>query len=388
MFRHIFLHLRRTPLQAAGVLLFAAVLAAVLCGLHAANEAEQARYKTVSQTLPVKLTVTNLKGTKSDDLGIPSWMAESFTGTADSMGDLAGYIKDLQRKATWDVSKIGELSGSFRMVGTSAVDLCRELWAENGAAIRWAEGYDASCLAGEARVCLIPADMGAPADPGTVRVYLTEDDVTEFTVAGTVRGGGENTLYCPFLALEAALEEIGAECTLDAMSATLKDNNLLEEFRGVMGLWYIEPDPGGMNVTWPGGRFKTYLYALDINDAQLRAAGETLRSSLAVNRVCTMLVFMLSAGAGFFVGFLMIRQRKREIALMRTLGEADGRVYMSFALEQMVCVLLGTVLGGAYFGWQPADRLGLFVLIYFAGLSAALGVFLRGNLMSAMKEEE
>jgi hypothetical protein len=73
---------------------------------------------------------------------------------------------------------------------------------------------------------------------------------------------------------------------------------------------------------------------------------------------------------------------------MRTLGEANGRVYCSFALEQMVCVILGTAAGGAYFAWQPVGRLLLFALIYFVGLSAALLVFLRKNLLSTMKEDE
>lgn len=396
MLTYILLRIRRTPLPALAVLLFAAVLAAVLCGLHASNEAELAHFQEVYQTLPVKLTVTNLKGTKSDGLGIDSDFAQSFTGVTDQWlpDDLADYVKDVQRKTSRGISQIGDAWGEFRIMGSSSVDLCRELWPENGAMIRWADGYDASCLAGTERVCLIPSDldsdMDGKTDSGTIQIYFAEDKPYEFTIVGTVMGGGENTLYCPFLAMEHILLEADeyGYYSLDAMCATLKDNDLLEEFREAMLRWYIEPDPSGLKTKWEDGWYEYYQYALDINDAQLQAASETLESSLTVNQISTLLVFVLSAGAGFFVGFLMIRQRKREISLMRTLGEANGRVYCSFALEQMVCVILGTAAGGAYFAWQPVGRLLLFALIYFVGLSAALLVFLRKNLLSTMKEDE
>lgn len=389
MLTHIFLRFRRTPLPALGVLLFAAVLAAVLSGLHAANELELKQYEQVYRTLPVKLTVTNLKGTKSDDLDIYHQYEALFTGEDPYADNLSAYIKDIQRKSTWSACKVEGFSG-YSLIGTSTVELCRELWPENGGAVLWTDGYDAGCLTGDQLVCLIPSGMDTDGDDqedsGKITVHLTEEQSYEFTIVGTVTGGQD--LYCPYLTLKNIAAEIGSFHTLDAMNATLRDNTQLEEFRQAMLRWFIEPDPGGMQVTMPGGDYQKYFFALDINDSQLRAAAETLENSLTVNRICTLLVFVLSAGAGFFVGFLMIRNRKREIALMRTLGEANSRVYLSFALEQMLCAVLGTVAGGAYFLWQPADRLVLFCMIYFVGLSAALIVFLRGNLLSGMKEDE
>ena len=54
----------------------------------------------------------------------------------------------------------------------------------------------------------------------------------------------------------------------------------------------------------------------------------------------------------------------------------------------MLCVILGAALGGGYFMWQPAARLGLFITVYFVGLTAALLIFLHNNLLSTMKEDE
>ena len=54
----------------------------------------------------------------------------------------------------------------------------------------------------------------------------------------------------------------------------------------------------------------------------------------------------------------------------------------------MLCVAVGTVLGGSYALWRPVGQLGLFLAIYFLGLSAALLIFLRRNLLTTMKEDE
>ena len=117
-------------------------------------------------------------------------------------------------------------------------------------------------------------------------------------------------------------------------------------------------------------------------------AENTLQKSLTISAVGTALIFLLSAGTGAVIGGLMIRSRKREIRLMRTLGTPDGRIFGSFALEQLACVVLGVVLGGAAFLWRPLEQLLLFVVIYALGLTLALLVFLRKNLMATIKEDE
>jgi len=99
-------------------------------------------------------------------------------------------------------------------------------------------------------------------------------------------------------------------------------------------------------------------------------------------------VFILTAGAGFLTGFLIIRSRKRDIALMRTVGGSNVGVYFCFFLEQMACIILGIIFGGAYNLWQPIDKLLIFALIYIAGLSLALVILLNKNLLTTVKEDE
>ena len=73
---------------------------------------------------------------------------------------------------------------------------------------------------------------------------------------------------------------------------------------------------------------------------------------------------------------------------MRTVGASQRTIFAELSMEQMLCVVLGIILGGSYTLWQPIGNLVLFSIIYFAGLSTALIVFLRQNLLNTMKEDE
>ena len=73
---------------------------------------------------------------------------------------------------------------------------------------------------------------------------------------------------------------------------------------------------------------------------------------------------------------------------MRTMGASAAAIFAEFALEQVLCLAAGVLLGGSYFLWQPLDRLALFGGIYTAGLAIALVIFLRKNLLTTIKEDE
>ena len=112
-----------------------------------------------------------------------------------------------------------------------------------------------------------------------------------------------------------------------------------------------------------------------------------MKTNIMINEISTALVFILSASAGFLVGFLLINRRKREIMLMRTMGTPDRIIFRDFALEQMICAFAGALFGGVFFLWWPIWRVGMFLAVYFVGLGISLTVFLKKNLLTAIKEE-
>lgn len=406
MLSHTVTRMKRAPLPALAVLLFAAILCIVLCGLEAANQKEIVDYQQICRTTPVTLTVTNLTGTQSDGLDAPAWVANVFSGDAFLPHSLKDYVKDLKIRTSYGVDsvQIGDAlieTEQMRIIGVTSQNLIgAESTLPGSANVTWREGFDESLLLEGERICLLPESMVAEGElPETVHMdysYVKWIDANtsvtlhyelDLTVAGT-HSTDSLSFYCPYHVVAGIYNGLEQRTKLDCVSAVLIDNDLQEEAAQHARYWFPEPNLAGEKLPWDYSTYSYYPYALRIDDSQLRAAEETLENSLTMNQICTALVFVLSAVAGFFIGFLMIRSRKQEIALMRTMGTPNMRIYVSFALEQMLCVILGTLLGGSYFLWQPAGRLTAFMGIYFVGLTVALQIFLHTNLLSAIKEDE
>lgn len=407
MLSHTFARFRRSPMAALGVLLFAAVLAAVLCGLQAANEAEIAHYEEVRHTIPVTVTVTNLTGTFSDKLDLPDWVISVFDGSHKVSNDFTEYVKDVKIRGCYPFQMTVEAEGfpiiqSGDLFAVTSFSAAEEL---ESAVITWKPGYDESIFAGTEAVCLVPEGFTEAEAADLTFIYIPKNfsagegpppryAYATLTVAGTYSlpdADASPKLYAPWAVLPPVYKQLELLPKADCISATLIDNDTIAEFREYSKNWFAEPNISGEHTDW---HYFTYVYydhypfALDINETLLKRAADTLETSIAINRASALLVFALSAGAGFFVGFLMVRSRKREITIMRTMGTPGFSIYLGFVLEQMLAVVLGTALGGACFRWQPITQLGLFVGIYFVGLTAALIIFLRKNLMSTMKEDE
>lgn len=388
MIRQTLRRILRSPVPALAVLLFAAALSAVLCGLQRANDLEQQRYEEILQTIPVHIVVTNLTGTATTDLGISNTFSELFTDP-DALGM---YVSDLQMVCKYVMA--GQFSNKT-LVGITSTALSPELWPENGTYIKWNEGYGESVFSGSDLVCLVPQSVAEKLEGGGEGSFIDADfnrwGADKYSVKLKIVGtyiGGDSNIYCPFEVCKEVYKKLEGFLQVESIRATLRNNNDLEELRTISKQWFAEPSPFGEKTpcNWHG--FTFFPYALSIKDELLQAAAKALRNSILTNRVCTVIVQCLSAAAGFLIGYLMIRTRKREIALMRALGTSGFRIYFGFALEQMVCYGLGIAAGGIVNLWNPAHRLGILAAIYFAGLSVSLVVMLRKNLLTTVKEDE
>ena len=176
----------------------------------------------------------------------------------------------------------------------------------------------------------------------------------------------------------------------DAASAVFVDNYKLEEFRDEMLDWFPEPNDTGEKTYWERGYHGLHYYpvAMKIDDSKLHAASAAMENSIKINSMCAYIVLGLSAVAGFFVGFLAIRSRKREITLMRSLGNSGLSIFAGCCAEQLLCLIIGTAVGGAAFMWRPLEQIGLFMGIYFIGTILSLVIFISRNLLQGQKEDE
>lgn len=406
MIKQILRRSAREPVPCAACILFAAVLTLILCYMHQSQEDEQRHYESTFHAIPVTFEVTKLNGNRLDDATpMPGYIADLFSDGSLLEPNFAGLVSDVQMRmshtGTWigtqeedraDASSAETPQITRRMVGITSLRMATELTPEFGGMIEWADGYDERIFASEQFVCVVPSTY-PDADEDVLSFSYRVDGGTQmheytcsFTIVGRYIDEGNSRLYCPYATMAYIYSRLSEPKKVQALTGTLTDNDDLARLREVASQWFAEPNPMGEPTPW--GENGYYPFALDIQDSLLEGLVSDMQSSLTINRIAAVLVFVLSAGVGFLAGFLVIRSRKREITLMRTLGTADHRVCMTLAAEQILYVAAGVIIGGSYSLWQPPGQLCLFAGVYIGGLTAALLVFTKASLLDTMKEDE
>lgn len=405
MFTRIIRNNLRRPLYSLAILLFALVMTVVLCYLHKAGEEEMRSFESTYVSVPVTFRVTDLDGSKPDL--IEGWIVDLFTEQG-MKPNLAPFVKALYTRISLDgkmlvgyeeIFGISEKIPVYEAVQIAAIDslyVAEELTEDWGGEVHWYEGYDESILSTEEKVCLVPESMQEWTELDLYFTYTYEIDGVFYTknaqalvkVVGYYVDKGNSRIYCPYPMAKLVCAELAKSKEMNEICAILNDNHNVEQLREVAAKWFAEPNPSGEKTEWGEFGYQYFFYALDIDDYMLRNLESNMKSSMQLNQLSSAVVFVLSAGAGFLTGFLVIRARKREIALMRTMGASHVGIFLQLALEQMACVAAGVFLGGAVFLWQPPQKLGLFAGIYFIGLSLALVIFLTKNLLTTIKEDE
>ena len=393
----------RRPMTSIAILLFAAVMTVVLCYLHMAGELEMRSFEETYASVPVTFRVTDFDGSKPDL--IQGWIVDLFTEQG-MKPNLAPFVEKLYTR----VSLNGQLVVGYEIINgkeypiyepirIAAIDslyVAEELTEDWGGMVHWFDGYDESILSSEELVCLVPESMQDQEMLDMYFTYTYEIDGVFYTkttdctakVVGYYVDKGNTRIYCPYPMVKKVCAELAMSKDMEEVCAILNDNTKLEQLREVAKKWFAEPNPTGELTEWGQFGYEYFFYALDIDDYMLLNLERNMKSSMQLNSLASMVVFVLSAGAGFLTGFLVIRSRKREIALMRTMGASHVGIFLQLAMEQMSCVLAGIFLAGAVFLWRPLDNLSLFAGIYFIGLSFALLIFLTKNLLTTIKEDE
>lgn len=402
MLSFAFKQAKRNLVSTLAVILFAAIVSGVLCGLQAMTDAKQRKYDEVYASAPVTLTVCNLTGTKTDDLNLAGFATRAFTKSLGITKSLAPYVKDVQIKMTmpfpYSLNVNGAPGNLLPVVGLTSPEMDRNLSAQNGQVITYFDGYGDYVFAEHLAVCVVPAWMmpeGTEAVTVSISFMYSKLPSTpptftnmSFRVVGTYEEEGVNNIYVPYSMTEYLCSSLDMPITADALRATVNDNYQMDAVRECAAHWFEEPSMTGEREPWRYAGFFYRPYALRIDDSALVAVEEELRNSMRLNEICTTLVIVFSAVAAFFIAFLTIRARKREISLMRSMGVPTSQTFLTLVAEQMACVGIGTVGGGLFFLWNPPLRLLLFLGIYCAGISLALLIFLNLNLLSNIKEDE
>lgn len=201
----------------------------------------------------------------------------------------------------------------------------------------WLDGYDPSFLCGDELVCLAPLATGVAVGE-TVSLSLDGAEKTltlELKVIGLYgkkyhSSNDSDIYYCPLKAMEAFLQRQGEPIAYNFVEMDLKNLQNLGKFKKEMTELGLSK---GASL-------------LSINDALLQHVTAKFRQHIRLLTMLLPILLTVVGGIGFGLSFLLLRGRKKEVAILRSLGTGRRRVFGMLLSESAIQVVLGTLLGG------------------------------------------
>ena len=233
--------------------------------------------------------------------------------------------------------------------------------------VEWMEGYDASIFQSDAMVCLVPNDWSTDYE-ATWECWIGENNYT-FTVSGiygnkfSSKDNG-SVYYCPVNTLKAIYEAEGWTFTYCGMEMDLQNLAELDEFKAEMKK--LKLDSGDTRLV--------------INDSQLQTVTSQLKRQVRLLETLLPVLLTLIAAIGFGSSFLLLRGRRREAAVLRSLGMKRAAVFGAFLFENLLQAVLGLLIG-CVIGWFTFGS-GALQPNYLAAL---LGCYLLGGAAAVWK---
>lgn len=221
----------------------------------------------------------------------------------------------------------------------------------------------------------------------------SESDVRHGAVSLKIVGtyspaSSSDPIYCPLEVTKDLSRSIGKRPLMSSGSFILQNTQDLNSFRGIlMSLGFVNQQAGsGSN---------TQALNFIINDRLLKNATGSVQNYLDFTNALYPVIYLLCAGIGFVVSYLLIRTRKPEFAIMRSLGTSRTASFLIFFIEQGLLCLLGTALGmvvsviatGQFSFNQFGTSLG-YVCFYLVGLGVAIAPMNRVNVMGILTARE
>ncbi|MBR5536586.1 MAG: hypothetical protein IKU58_01640 [Clostridia bacterium] len=250
--------------------------------------------------------------------------------------------------------------------------------------ITWLDGYDISVLEGQEAVCLAPLslelELGSTVVVPLGGVYRGQ--TMELTVVGLYgkeyrSADEEDTYYCPLGAMEVFLRENQQKITYNILEMELQKLDKLGEFKAQMSKLGLEK--GSARLT--------------VNDALLQQVTAKFRQHIRLLNTLLPVLLAVVAGIGFGLSFLLLRGRKKEAAVLRSLGTRRRQVFGIFLLESAIQASLGTLLGGLLASGAMGKSafapqyLALVLICFLLGGAAAVWQLAKANVFTVMAGE-
>ena len=392
--------LRRRPVSRIILGAIGLVIVILLCVLEGVCF-EQKKELAQVETMPIQVGISDKRGEKKEGLALSEQELSHIRDTTSLGACLTDEVLRWTGKLVW-LEGYGErpkegasVSRQYTLIGITSLKAAPELTEEEEIQIAY-EGISGRtifssitpiCLMGEQRI----VELGKSPGDTVGAIFKTEDGwyETELVIGGVIGGSGAEIkeIYCGWEALQylqLAAESRGTQ-TVDSLkqeglyhyltdrySAVIKDNGSLMGFKAVAKRYYSAVDPLA-SVEERG-------LALTVYDSLYQSTTKELKKNIRFLDGLRPVLWVAAGGICFLAGFLAARSRRREIAVIRSLGAGKFRVFLILVLEQVMLALLGTAIGlGGYllFGGKSLPKVWEIVLILILYLAGTVAPALR-----------
>lgn len=319
-------------------------------------------------SLPVSVVISNLQGSQTDDLRISEEVIDYFiSGTYRYLGQtepvaFSSYVKDVLIKSTlyYTISITDESMDSLpdpkpenqKIVGITSTAAEPKLDATEGIEIHYFAPESEKRFASDQSVCIVSEALLQCLEKGDdgkynieLQVHTSPNGFEARVISVEIIGyytKDDNTIYCSWNTVAETQNLLSGEIIADSLSATIKDNRKLDDFKLLLQRHFAEVNPAGELTEIPNAPVLSYFrYAATVQDQLLRQTVNNLNQNMQTLQCLLPLILVLAVSIAFFAGFLFVHVQKKPLAIARSLGTSKNRVIFMVLLENMVWVLLG-----------------------------------------------
>ncbi len=351
----------------------------LLLAIHSMIAQRQTELDGVYQNAEIACVVTDATGSTQNGLSIPAEYLSLFR----EGGALHDHIKGLACHATASFLLLGEERVPLNLLNTpEAVPLLEEN------PITYFDGYGDADLVGEAAVAIISENlMPHMAADGSLILSFPPRGESSMTVRviGTYPSD-TSAVYLPLDAGQRLLEGSVNKVTLSALSFRVADNRKLNETKMALGEFFIAAD----SINQGSSRFGLWM-----DDAAFVDTVMVLERSIALFVLFRTVLWILSLCVCSLVIFLIIRRRRIELAVMRSMGCNTVFLYGQILLEMSLCFAVGALaaslvaLAAAMLhGGETVNVIGLLLSGCMLGTAGSVTAVTSGDIMKILKGKE
>ncbi len=306
-------------------------------------------------------------------------------------------------------SSMIKLESGLKVVFTDSLRYSPEFFFGDEPIVQWAPGYDESIFQGDEDLVLISQKYAEenglkPGDDLEFYFYMMFYGMNQKVemrakIVGLFNGvSAEEHVYLPFSKSTFTVlvpkwtmtgiiieEEEEVELSYSSLCFKLKDLRNLSEFKEDLAR------RGYTSV----GKFDRARKFVVIEDTLLNSSVANLERHISYMRILFTVTYLLAAVIGFVISYLVTKSRRKELAMMRSMGAGRIRTFFAFFSEQLLLALLGSLFGiglialfmGGVSSAQWLYFAGYFVS-YLLGIALSVAVMNRVNVMDILTKED